>query len=76
MKIGGCIFAVREKKNERGPDYTGNGKDESGKEYRFAGWKKIDKNGKAYLSLSLEDQADKQSDAFGRAPSKSEDLPF
>lgn len=48
----GVLFQEQEKKSEKAPDYTGKLNVE-GKEYRIAGWKKLSKNNKPFLSLSI-----------------------
>lgn len=40
--------------NERAPDFTGKG-EVDGVEYRFAGWKRVSRAGKAFISGKMED---------------------
>jgi hypothetical protein len=44
-----------EKKNEKQPDYTGQGKI-GGREVKIAGWKKVGQSGKQYISFKVEDK--------------------
>jgi uncharacterized protein (DUF736 family) len=48
----GVLFQEQEKKSEKAPDYTGK-LDVEGTEYRIAGWQRIGKSGKPFLSLSI-----------------------
>ena len=49
--MSGILFAEREKKSERAPDYTGK-LTMGGTEYRLAGWKKQGSRG-TFLSLKV-----------------------
>lgn len=53
----GIFFQETDKKTDKSPDYTGK-LDVNGKEYRIAGWKKIGKSGKPFLSLSISEPKD------------------
>ena len=48
----GVLFAEREKRSEKAPDYRGK-LNVAGTEYELAGWKNKDKNGNTYLSLKI-----------------------
>lgn len=54
--MSGSLFANKEKKNERSPDYSGTALIE-GKEYRIAGWKK-GQGAKTFLSLAFSEKSD------------------
>ena len=47
------LFAVREKKSEKGPDYTGNGVLLDGTAVQISGWKRTSKSGTTYLSCTI-----------------------
>lgn len=59
----GVLFQEQEKKSEKAPDYTGKLNVE-GKEFRIAGWKRLSKNGKPFLSLSV---SEPQQQGYNRA---------
>ena len=48
----GALFPAREKKTDRHPDMTGN-LDVNGVEYYINAWTKVSKQGKKFLSLSI-----------------------
>lgn len=48
----GSLFQNKEKKSDNFPDYSGSVKI-NGKDAWISGWRKTDKNGNTYLSLSL-----------------------
>jgi hypothetical protein len=48
----GALFRVKEKHNERGPDYTGDLTLPSGEKLELAGWLKETKDGRKHLSIS------------------------
>ena len=48
----GALFPAREKKSDRHPDMTGN-LDVNGVEYYINAWTKVSKQGKKFLSLSI-----------------------
>ena len=50
----GIIFLEEDKKTEKSPDYTGKVNVE-GAEFRVAGWKRVSKNGKPFISLAVSD---------------------
>ena len=72
-----ALFKEEEKKNEKGPDYTGMGLIE-GKELRLAAWINEAKSGKKYLSIVFEEPRQQQA----QEPKKSsgdddnDDIPF
>lgn len=49
----GVLFRETEKKNERGPDYTGK-MNVGGTEYRLSAWIKEGKSGNKFMSLSID----------------------
>jgi hypothetical protein len=75
------LFAETEKKNPKGPDYTGE-LDIDGKKYRIAGWKKTAKSsGKTFLAGDVEAMDDRRQKQGGTAsgghrPMTAEDIPF
>jgi uncharacterized protein (DUF736 family) len=71
----GILYINEKKEKDTQPDYTGK-VNQDGRDRRLAGWKKVDKNGKSYLSLQVSDFQNKQ-----EAPAKSGrdddgDVPF
>jgi uncharacterized protein (DUF736 family) len=48
----GVLFAKKNKKNEKQPDYDGN-INVDGKDYALAGWKKTSQKGATFLSLKV-----------------------
>lgn len=54
----GTLFVEEDKKNERGPDYTGTLNVE-GKEWRIAGWRKETKSGRRIISLNVSEPQSK-----------------
>lgn len=56
----GVIFLEQDKKTEKSPDYTGKVNVE-GAEFRIAGWKRVSKNGKPFISLAVSDPDERQS---------------
>lgn len=50
--MSGILFAERQKKSEKAPDYRGK-LTMGGTEYELAGWKRLDKNGNTFLSLKV-----------------------
>jgi hypothetical protein len=60
----GALFRVREKKNDRGPDYTGDiTSPTTGEKIELAGWIREDRNGNKYLSLSSQPPRERQQSA-------------
>lgn len=54
MKDGsGTLFKVQEKKNEKGPDYTGDAMI-GGEVYRMAAWIRESESGRKYMSFKFE----------------------
>lgn len=78
MKDGsGTLFKVLEKKNEKGPDYTGDCMI-GGEVYRMAAWIRESESGRKYMSFKFEP---KEEPAAKPAPKKArpvedEDVPF
>ena len=69
-----ALFREEEKKNENGPDYTGNGLI-NGVEMRLAGWVNESKNGKKYLSIKFEEPRAKEAQA-PKTNIEEDDIPF
>ena len=56
--LTGALFPNdRKGDNDRAPDFTGSAEVE-GVEFRLAGWKKVSRAGKAFISLKFEDKAE------------------
>lgn len=81
----GALFKVREKKNEKAPDYNGNldvDKDlidlvQSGAEkIQLAGWLKTSKAGSKYISLRVSAPYEKKNNSGGSRSSSDDDIPF
>lgn len=53
-ELKGVLFPEKEKKNEKGPDVTGN-VTVGGVKYRAAGWKRNSKAGEPFYSLTFEE---------------------
>ena len=72
-----AIFPVKEKTNEKGPDFTGN-LDADGVKFRVSLWKTESKSGLKYLSGSI--QKIEETSYTNTQPSKEgeelEDVPF
>lgn len=49
----GALFVNDNKTKDSQPDYKGNFTDGNGVEFWVSGWKKVSKNGSAFLSLSF-----------------------
>ena len=76
----GSLFVNNYKEKETQPDYKGSIVLQDGTEKQIAGWKKQDKNGKYYLSLSLSDiykkKVNNESKVNNEIKKESSDLPF
>ena len=72
----GALFK-NEKTKDSQPDYTGKS-DFEGTEYRIASWIKTSKNGKPFMSLSVEklEGEGKSASAAPAAQAFSQDIPF
>jgi uncharacterized protein (DUF736 family) len=56
--LTGALFPNdRKGDNDRAPDFTGSAEVE-GVEYRMAGWKRVSRAGKAFISIKFEDKAE------------------
>jgi uncharacterized protein (DUF736 family) len=69
-----AIFPVKEKTNEKGPDFTGN-LDVAGIKFRISLWKTEAKSGMKYLSGSIQ-KADEERSAPVKEGADLEDIPF
>lgn len=56
----GVLFQNDKDGNDQRPDYTGKLNVE-GKEYRIAGWKRVGKSGKPFLSIAISEPQEQQS---------------
>ena len=78
MKDGtGTLFKVQDKKNERGPDYTGDCMI-GGEVFRMAAWIRESESGRKYMSFKFEpkeEQAAKPAPKKSR-PDEDDDVPF
>lgn len=54
----GFLMLETEKKSDKHPDYTGK-VTVGGMTFRIAGWKRMSKSNKAYLSLQIEELKDR-----------------
>ena len=70
---GGVLFKEKTKKTDRAPDYRGR-LTVGGIEYDLAGWRKTDKNGDAFLSLSVRPPRERRDGQ--RAEVRDDDTPF
>lgn len=73
----GTLFKVQDKKNERGPDYTGDCMI-NGEVMRMAAWIRESESGRKYMSFKFEpkeEQAAKPAPKKSR-PAEDEDIPF
>lgn len=77
MKDGtGTLFKVQDKKNERGPDYTGDCMID-GTVYRMAAWIKESESGRKFMSFKFEPKEEQQSRPAAKPrPVEDEDIPF
>lgn len=55
----GVLFKEKDKKNEKGPDWTGK-LNVNGKDYRVAAWQKESKDGQGFYSLAVSDPSEYQ----------------
>lgn len=68
----GVLFREEDKKNERGPDYTGS-VNVHGETFRLAGWVRESKAGRKFLSLAVSEPRD----AVPAGPTSNDDsIPF
>lgn len=72
-----AIFPVKEKTNEKGPDFTGN-LDVAGIKFRISLWKTEAKSGMKYLSGSIQkaDEVSYDRSAPAKEGAEVEDIPF
>ncbi len=71
-----ALFKEEEKKNEKGPDYTGMGLIE-GKELRLAAWINEAKNsGKKYLSIAFSEPMVQEAKQAKASVDDDDDIPF
>lgn len=76
MKDGsGTLFKVQEKKNEKGPDYTGDCMIE-GTVYRMAAWIKESEAGRKFMSFKFEPKDQAQPKPAAKRVSDDDDIPF
>jgi len=79
MKDGsGTLFKVQEKKNEKGPDYTGDCMIE-GTVFRMAAWVRESESGRKYMSFKFEpkeEAAAKPAPQKRRPAEDDSDVPF
>lgn len=77
MKDGtGTLFKVQDKKNERGPDYTGDCMI-GGEVFRMAAWIKESESGRKFMSFKFEPKEEQQSRPAAKPrPVEDEDIPF
>lgn len=54
--LTGALFFNEQKQKPNHPDFNGSMVDENGKEFWIAGWKKLSKGGKKYISLSFSEK--------------------
>jgi uncharacterized protein (DUF736 family) len=72
----GVLFQNSDKKTDKHPDYTGK-LNVNGVEFRLAGWKRLSKNGKPFLSLAVSEPQDKEVVAeVTDEPINLNDIPF
>ena len=69
------LFKEEDKKNENGPDYTGDGLIE-GKRLRLAAWINESKGGKKYLSIQFSEPRERQEQPASKDTDLKEDVPF
>lgn len=53
-RLSGALFKNDKGDNEKRPDYKGTYTDENGKEFNVSAWVKKTKDGKPFMSLSME----------------------
>jgi len=77
MKDGtGTLFKVQDKKNERGPDYTGDCMI-GGEVFRMAAWIKESESGRKFMSFNFEPKEEQQSRPAAKPrPVEDDDIPF
>lgn len=74
------LFAVTEKKNEKGPDYTGHIITPDGVKKRVAAWKRKSGNGLVFLSGNVEFEersfGQGSKSGYGGSSRRDDDIPF
>ena len=72
----GVLFKQEEKKNDKAPDYKGSF-NHNGEEFKIAGWIKMSKAGKPFLSISKDDFVpQQQTQQTQQSQDFSQDIPF
>jgi uncharacterized protein (DUF736 family) len=76
----GTLFKVQEKKNEKGPDYTGDCMI-GGEVYRMAAWIRESESGRKFMSFKFEPKEQQQAKpakpaSKGRYADEDSDVPF
>ena len=79
-KLSGALFKNDKGDNEKRPDYKGSFTDAEGREFWVSSWLKETKDGKKYLSLSMQPKEAKTTKATAQTVSATsstdDDLPF
>ena len=73
----GTLFKVLEKKNEKGPDYTGDCMI-GGEVYRMAAWIKESESGRKFMSFKFEPKEEQAAKPVAKKSrqTEDEDIPF
>jgi uncharacterized protein (DUF736 family) len=72
----GTLFKVQDKKNERGPDYTGDCMI-VGEVFRMAAWIRESESGRKFMSFKFEPKEEQQSRPAAKPrPVEDDDIPF
>ena len=74
-KNSGALFKNNRKSEDSQPDYTGN-INFSGTDCWLSAWLKKDKNGKTYMSLSVQPKEKKYEDSIPEVTPPHSDVPF
>lgn len=71
----GVLFRNEQKRSDKQPDYSGTF-NKDGTEFKIAGWEKVGKSGKAFISLSVDTFVPKPKNTPAASDNASEDPPF
>jgi len=75
-KLSGALFKNDKGDNPKRPDYKGSYTDGQGNEFWVSSWLKDTKDGKKFLSLSMQPKEAKAAEPMPVQEDKSDDLPF
>lgn len=71
----GVLFRNENKRSDKQPDYSGTF-NKDGTEFKIAGWEKVGKSGKAFISLSVDTFVPKPKPEAAASDNTDQDPPF